>query len=255
MRSASVPTSKRSQLRRVNSTRSRARSYRASHEEKLQMDKQAEEEQLRQVVHDHTYQTSGIVARSEGHAFDIVTNKIYNAEKVLRLDKNAVKGIPQRASLRQAWDYQRDVEEALRDADIGRSLNRMSMDRIVRVQSRGHDIVSNAPYGLSKGEDVAGKELDKTLFASGTARPLIPMGALQQQSVMSKLQPADGATGRNDKQRAAGGRPAHKRTREFSTFLPVSSALLAATFSGRRDLLLPTLQRASCPPSASMFGN
>jgi hypothetical protein len=176
-------------------------------------DKGNADSQQRHVVKTHTYGTSGIVKRSEGHAFDIVTNHVYNPDMVLTLDKKNCAGMLQRVALRQKWEYQRDVEEAVRDTDVQRSMNRISA---VRVQQLAGDnggkpratstLVSSKPTAMS------------TLTSSLKTKP----------------------THHNEVLRESGPRTTYERMFNASAG---EKSNHVSTFAGRQQLLLPTIEK------------
>jgi hypothetical protein len=209
------------------------------------------EEHQREVVSHHTYKVSGIVGRSEGHAYDVVSNELYNPGFVLRVQQEAMRGVPQRAFLRQAWEYQRDVEEAVRDADADRAARRISHERELAIQRRGYDVICNKPFGLSRAEEIAGKEADP-IVAHESVRPNLPMDLLRQKSITEQLEenakPKEWFS--STVLRQSGPRTSYERV--FN--VPPSEALgETATFEGRRRLILPALEKLSKTQSMRTF--
>jgi hypothetical protein len=201
--------------------------YNASQEALRVAEDDYRERKKREEVANHTYKTSGIVARSEGHAFDIISNDISNKEKVLTLERNTMKGIPQRSALRMKWDYQRDVEEALRDADISRALNRMSNERTEEVRRRGYDVLSNAP--LAQTLPVTSSKPSKDKPVLDRLHEAMETRAFNTSSVLHDNGP---------------------RTTTERLFQSPGSAITTYvnTFKGRQELLVPSLTRALGQP-------
>lgn len=211
-----------------------------------QQEQQRQEAVRREKVESHTYRVSGIVARSEGHAFDIVTNQVYNPHYVLKLEQNNAKGVVQRASQRQTWEYQRDVEEAIRDNDVQRALNRVSDERLKEQQRRGHHVLTNQPFGLSRQEEASGASVDPTLGKS-QARPALPMATLRTESVMERLHRATEprALTTSAVLRDSGPRTTYERVFNAP---PTPIAATISTFKGRQELLLPTIDKCKSGP-------
>lgn len=182
-------------------------------------------------VKSHTYKTSRIVKRSEGHAFDIVTNHVYNPEMVLALDRQQAVGLLQRSQLQQQWRHRRDAEEAVRHADADRSLNRISTRRLEESTiGHGYDILADA---------AGAKEGPSERLA--TRRP--PGGGSTYDTLKASMEVRPPRT--TDVIRAEGPRTTHERL----FHVPSSDLNNAAdTFAGRRQLLLPTLERAAGAP-------
>jgi hypothetical protein len=204
--------------------------------------KSSAEAKQREVVANHTYQVSTLVGRSEGHAYDIVCNHLYNPDYVLNLERERSRGIPQRAKLRQEWEQQRDVDEAMREDDARRAESRTKPERINEVLRRGHELLSNKPFGLSQEEvRAAGIEEDAPV-KEATIRPVKPLSVLNQRSVLERLE--DSAKNREWREtqvlRETGPRTTTERVFHSA---PSRSMLGVSTFEGRSKLLLPTLEK------------
>jgi hypothetical protein len=205
--------------------------------------KAAAEQERRDVVRTHTYKTSKIVQRSEGHAFDVVTNHVYNEDMVLALDRRDATSIPQRAALRQEWEQRRDAEEAVRDADVDRALKRVAKDRVKDSVSHGYDILSNEPFVKVDEADTKTKPHLLTLHET-----------LREPSAMEKID-------RAMKPKSAVAAPVLRQDgprttteRLFGTADPRTTAA-CSSFEGRQKLLLPTLDKvkARAPDTGSAF--
>jgi hypothetical protein len=214
----------------------------ATREMAARHDKAAYEEHRRELVRTHTYKTSGIVKRSEGHAFDIVTNHVYNPDMVLALDRRDMTSIPQRATLRQQWEHRRDAEEAVRDADVNRALRRVAKERLQDSVSHGYDVLTNQPFVQVDQADTKTKPHLVTLAAS-----------LRDPSAMEKLTHTltKKATAPTEAVRSEGPRTTSERV--FGVVDPRLAA--GSTFVGRQQLLLPTLEKvkARAPETGSAF--
>jgi hypothetical protein len=200
------------------------------------------EEQRRELVRTHTYNTSGIVKRSEGHAFDIVTNHVYNPDMVLALDRRDATGVPQRAALRQQWEQRRDVEEAIRDADVDRALRRVAKERLQDSVSHGYDVLSNQPFVQVDQADT--KTKPHLLSLTETLRQPSAIERLGQ-----TLQPKPITT-------TTVVREDGPRTTSERLFNSIDSRTAgAASFSGRQQLVLPTLEKVKsrAPDTGSAF--
>ena len=201
--------------------------YNSAQESLRQAEENFVERKRREEVADHTYKTSGIVERSEGHAFDIVTNTVYNKDKVLKLEQGTMKGIPQRAALRLKWEHQRDVEEAIQEADVRRALHRMSTERADEVRRRGFNALTNEPLAATTGRIPAKKSAEKPV--------------LQRLHESTELKSYD----TSDVLQANGPRTTTERLFQ----VPASSvASHVSTFKGRQELLVPSLKRALGQP-------
>lgn len=87
------------------------------------------------------------VRRSEGYAFDILTNHITKPKEVAQYDVSAVRGVHQRAAIRQAWEMQRDFHEAACERDARRSIGRFVAQRnLDEITARGYDIISTREF-------------------------------------------------------------------------------------------------------------
>lgn len=205
------------------------------------------EERQREVVQNHTYKASPLVSRSEGHAYDILGDHIHNPQYVYNLQRKEATGVPQRAALRQKWEQQRDVDEVLREHESNRALARVSAERTKEQLRRGHEMLSNKPFGLSREEEAAmgGRKAVDPAVLEATFRPLQPMSVLEKPTVMTKLRNAAG--GEQNKQLSSTTevlREAGPRTTQERVFhsAPSHAALSVSTFDGRTDLLLPKLK-------------
>jgi len=205
--------------------------------------KDVAEQERRDVVRTHTYKTSGIVQRSEGHAFDIVTNHVYNEDMVLALDRRDATSIPQRAALRQEWEQRRDAEEAVRDSDVNRALARVAKDRLKDSVSHGYDILSNEPF--VKVDQADTKTKPHLLTLSETLREPSAMEKLDRSLQPRPAVPAPVLRG-------DGPRPTSERL--FGTSDPRTTGA-CTSYEGRQKLLLPTLDKvkARAPDTGSAF--
>lgn len=214
----------------------------AAQEQATRAEKIAYEEERRELVRTHTYNTSGIVKRSEGHAFDIVTNHVYNPDMVLRLDQRDATSIPQRAALRQKWEHERDVEEAMRDADVDRALKRVAKQRLQDSVSHGHDIITNEPFVRVDVEDTKTKPHLLTL-----SKELRVPSTMEQLTASMEVKPVK----HTHVLRTEGPRTTTERL--FN--VPDDKSAATNTFTGRQQLLLPSLDKvkARAPDTGSAF--
>lgn len=219
---------------------------RVDHEEREQAKQAAKEETQRELVQNHTYKASPLVSRSEGHAYDILGDHIHNPQYVYNLQRKEATGIPQRAALRQQWEQQRDVDEVLRDHESKRALARVSAERTNEQLRRGHELLSNKPFGLSREEEAAvgGRKAMEPAVLEATFRPLKPMKVLEKRSVMDTLRSAASANAEwtsTEVLREAGPRTTQERV--FHT-APSAPALAVSTYTGRTEHLLPKLDNS-----------
>lgn len=170
-------------------------------------------------------------------------------------------GLPQRAALRQTWEHQRDADEALRETDGSRVLARTNPERVLEQMRRGHDAISNLPFGLSRSEIAAGNL--SAVAGADVARPLMPMSSLQQPSLTERLKgtcprpvtstvAAEAAV--TQVLRAEGPRSTHERVfNNVASANADSQSRLTYTYDGRRAILLPTLSKTLSEKSIRDF--
>jgi len=195
----------------------------------------------REAVRTHTYDIAGIVKRSDGHAFDIVTGHVYNPDMVLKLDKDNSVGLLQRAALRQKWEYQRDIEEAVRETDVARVMNRVSQKRVAEVKDRGYDILTTRPFV----EVDVPKSKTKPWLCEPTPKPASAV------AVLAKSQEPRGPVS-YDVLREEGPRSTYERVFNASAN---AGTVDVSSFHGRQRFLLPTLDKvkARAPDTGGAF--
>ena len=214
------------------------------------------EARQRMLVDSQLFKVSKVVGRSEGHSYNILASDVVYCEgKLVEAEAQKVRGVPQRAMLRQAWEHQRDADEALRETDARRALARTRDERVKELMRRGHDAITNQPFGLSRGEEAAGAV--SAVAGADTARPPMPMSSLKQPSVMDVLAKSLTATSMHSTEvlRAVGPRSTHERVFHNATAAPAAGSISSApyTYDGRRTLLLPSLAKSTTEKSLRQF--
>ena len=175
---------------------------------------------LRTSVAQYTHKVPTLIQRSDGHAFDILSGATHNPNLILEIDHRTMRGIPQRAELRQQWEHKRDIDDAVRVVDQQRALHRISTNRVAEQTDRGHDILSNEPLTHKDSSAVPTKR-ESALFTT------LQAAASPRLWTTTELV------------RTTGPRSSHERvflgtTTEMNTCI--------ATFEGRKKLLLPSIE-------------
>ena len=214
--------------------------YRLEDEEAKQVLKQQmKEEKARREYANHTYKVSNIIGQSDGHAFNLITNEVCNPECTLAIDRHHIKGMPQRAALRDEWEHRRDEDEAKAEKAARLALNRINVaQRVAEVESRGHDILSNRPFATTLGS---------SCNASNSTKPLVPMESLKAQTALERL---EGLQIAKKEPTSSLVRPEGPRTSHERVFVNPPTGVVAVTSSKdeRQRLLLPVLQPSSAKP-------
>ena len=214
--------------------------YRHGDEEAEHVARQkAKEEKTRREFENHTYKVSNIIGQSDGHAFNIVTNEICNPDCTLSIERRHIRGMPQRAKLRDEWEHRRDEDEARAELAAKLALAKTNVNqRMAEIESRGHDIISNRPFATSTGP---------TSCALNATKPLVPVESLKAQTTWERLEGLQEVpeVKTSSLVRSAGPRTTHERV-----FVNPPSAISVATSSKeeRQRLLLPVLNMSSSKP-------
>jgi hypothetical protein len=213
----------------------------------------------RHLVATQSFKVSHVVGRSEGHAYNILaSDQVFHEERLNDTAREKVRGLPQRAALRQAWEHRRDADEALFDADGSRKLARTNPERVLEQMRRGHDAITNRDFGLSRAELAAGSM--SAVVGAETAKPPMPMSALRQPTVIERLSgprptiPSAAAAEAAATQvvRAEGPRSTHERV--FNNVTTTAPNLGSTyTYDGRRALLLPSLGKSTTEKAVRDF--
>eukprot|EP00906_Rhabdomonas_costata_P010843 RCo015244 len=183
------------------------------------------------------------VARSEGHAFDILTGEEWHSVKAKGFDDLAQRRVPAIAERRARIDRYCEDADALITHEQARALNRAaSVGRARDLISHGHDVITNQPFCLSA-------TLPSSTTGSSFGNPgdepfkqprrsAVPLSCLQVETVGARIAKA------TEKARLAA---------EASKAPPPEPTVPRSSFE--KVLLLPKLRPAASPqfvPSSKM---
>jgi hypothetical protein len=142
--------------------------------------------------------------------------------------------------LQQAWQHQRDVDEAIRDNDAFRAVHRTSGERVKETLRRGHELLSNKPFGLSQ-QEASGIQQD-AIVMEATMRPVKPLSVLNEKTVLQRLEDAGRPKGWSESTAMRQAGPMTTLERVFQS-APNRLLMEANTFEGRSKVLLPTMEK------------